>query len=107
MSCLPAQATTQFWPGRLVRGPHNRWCSTSSFETSSDAGTIHPLILAARIGPRHRRLRQRRVRPAEVGRRRVLADADDAAADRARAGEVVEQELAVAAADRAGELGEI
>ena len=48
-----------------------------------------------------------RVRPAEIGRRGILADLDDAAADRAGAGEVLEQRLAVAAADRARELGEI
>ena len=50
---------------------------------------------------------QLRVRPAEVGRRRILADLDDAAADRAGAGEMFEKRLAVAAADRAGELGQI
>ena len=43
------------------------------------------------------------MRAAEVRRRRILADLHDAAADRARAREVVEQGVAVAAADRAGE----
>ena len=47
------------------------------------------------------------MRPAEVGRCRILADLDDAAADRAGAGEMLEQRLAVAAADRAGELRQI
>src|SRR5260370_27169335 len=54
-----------------------------------------------------RLLPQLRVRTAEVGGGGVLADLDDAAADRAGAGEVPEQRLAVIAADRAGELGEI
>src|SRR5215468_10065954 len=46
-----------------------------------------------------RLLRQRRMRPAEVGRSRILADLDDAAADGAGAGEVLEQRFAVVAAD--------
>src|SRR5258708_23694666 len=54
-----------------------------------------------------RLLPQLRVRAAEVGCGGVLADLDDAAADGAGAGEVLEQRLAVIAADRAGELGEI
>ena len=54
-----------------------------------------------RIGPRQRLVRQLGMRPAEIRRRRILADLDDAAADGARAGEMLEQRLAVAAADRA------
>jgi len=41
------------------------------------------------------------MRTAEVGRGRVLADLHDAAADRARAGEMIEQRVAVAAPHRA------
>src|SRR5258708_20857454 len=47
------------------------------------------------------------MRTAEVGRRGILTDLDDATADRAGAGEMLEQRLAVAAADRARQLGEI
>src|SRR5260370_33565218 len=47
------------------------------------------------------------VRAAEVGGSRILADLDDAATDRTGARKMLEQRLAVAAADRAGELGEI
>ena len=47
------------------------------------------------------------MRPAEIGRRRILADLHDAAADGAGAGEMREQRLAVAAADGAGELRQI
>ncbi len=50
------------------------------------------------------RLLQRRMRPAEIRRRRILADLDDAAADGAGAGEVLEQRLAIVAADGAGEF---
>src|SRR6266481_724687 len=50
---------------------------------------------------------QLRVWAAEVGRCRILADLDNAAADRAGAGEMLEQRLAVAAADRARQLGEV
>src|ERR1700730_15662687 len=41
------------------------------------------------------------MRAAEVGRLRVLADLDDAAPDRARAGKQIEQRVTVAPADRA------
>ena len=41
------------------------------------------------------------------GAAEILADLDDAAADGAGAGEMLEQRLAVAAADRAGELRQI
>jgi len=51
-----------------------------------------------------RLLRQWRMRPAEIRRRRILADLDDAAADGAGAGEMLEQRFAVVAADGAGEL---
>src|SRR6266851_6178949 len=54
-----------------------------------------------------RLLSQLRVRTAEVGRGRILADLDNAAADRAGAGEMRKQRLAVAAADRARQLGEV
>src|ERR1700739_4270419 len=54
-----------------------------------------------------RLLPQLRVRAAEIGRRGILADFDDAAADRAGTGEVLEQRLAVAAPDRARQLGQI
>ena len=46
---------------------------------------------------------QLRVRPAEIRRGGILADLDNAAADRAGAGKMLEQRLAVAAADRARE----
>src|ERR1700722_17918131 len=54
-----------------------------------------------------RLLPQLRVRAAEIGCGGILAGLDDAAADRAGAREVFEQRLAVAAANRAGELREI
>jgi hypothetical protein len=47
------------------------------------------------------------VRTAEVGRGGILADLDDAAANGAGAGEMVEQRFAVAATDRARQLGKI
>ena len=47
------------------------------------------------------------MRAAEIGRRRNLARFDDAAADRARSCEMIEQGLAVAAADRARQLREV
>ena len=50
------------------------------------------------------RLLQRRMRSAEIRCCRILADLDDAAADGAGAGEVLEQRLAVVAADGAGEF---
>ena len=53
---------------------------------------------------RHRRIRQARMRAAEIGRGRILSDLHDAAPDRARAGEMLEQGVAVAAPDRAREL---
>ena len=40
------------------------------------------------------------MRPAEIRRRRILSDIDDAFADGARALEVLEQRIAVALADR-------
>src|SRR5712692_9875510 len=48
-----------------------------------------------------------RVRSAEVGRRRILADLDDAAADGAGAGEMFEQRFTVVAANGTRQLGEI
>ena len=50
------------------------------------------------------RLLQRRMPTAEIRRRRILTDLDDAAADGAGAGEVLEQRFDGVAADRAGEL---
>src|ERR1700733_16113025 len=50
---------------------------------------------------------QLRVRPPETGGGGILADLDNAAANRAGAGEMLEQRLAVAAADGPGELGEV
>ena len=47
------------------------------------------------------------MRAAEVGARCVLTDVQDAAADRAGAREVLEQGVAVAAADGAGELRQV
>ena len=47
------------------------------------------------------------MRPAEVRRCGILADLDNAAADGAGAGEMLEQRLAVAAADRPGQFGEV
>ena len=44
---------------------------------------------------------------AEIGRGRILADLDNAAADGAGAGEVVEQRFTVTATDRAGEFREV
>src|SRR5207249_9910694 len=49
-------------------------------------------------------LHQMRVRAAEVGRSRILTDLDDAASNRTGARKMLEQRLAVAAADRAGEF---
>src|SRR5262245_12279613 len=61
-----------------------------------------------RIGPRQRRhIRQAGMRAAEVGRGRVLTDRDDALADRSGAGEVVEQRVAVTAADGARQCGDV
>src|ERR1700730_18561310 len=54
-----------------------------------------------------RLLAQLRVRTAEVGRRRILADLDNAAADRASAREKLEQRFALAGTDRARQLGQI
>src|SRR5439155_20161025 len=51
-----------------------------------------------------RLLPQRRMRPSEIRRCRILADLDDAAADGAGAGEILEQRFAVVAADRARQL---
>ncbi|MEH2587151.1 hypothetical protein V1273_000990 [Bradyrhizobium sp. AZCC 1721] len=50
------------------------------------------------------RLLQRWMRAPEIRRGGILADLDDAAADGAGAGEMLEQRLAVAAADGAGEF---
>ena len=83
---------------------------------SASDETIHPspcsgvdcfasLAMTAREGGGSvRLLSQRRMRPAEVRCCRILPDLDDAAADGAGAGEVLEQRFAVVAADRAGEL---
>src|SRR5258708_10131799 len=54
-----------------------------------------------------RLLLQLRVRTAEIGRGRILAGLDDAAADRAGAGEMLEQCLAVTAAAGAREVREV
>jgi hypothetical protein len=54
--------------------------------------------------PLLRLLSQLRVGAAEVGRRGILADLDDAAADGAGAGKMLEQRFAVIAADRAGQF---
>src|SRR5690349_363330 len=53
------------------------------------------------------RLLQRWLLPAEIRCGGILADLEDAAADGAGAGEMVEQRLAIVAADSAGELREI
>src|SRR6185295_11724928 len=52
----------------------------------------------AGVGLGQRRMRQIRMRASEIGRLRILAGLDDAAADRARAGEVLEQSFSVAIA---------
>ena len=80
----------------------------------ADAQAMAPRLVMRHAMPMHHRmkmrnssqllLRQRRMLPAEVGRGRVLADLDDAAANGAGAAEVLEQRLAVVAADGAGEL---
>ena len=54
-----------------------------------------------RIRPRQRLRRQIGMRPAEIGRGRILADLHDAAPDRARSREMGEQCFAIAAADGA------
>src|ERR1700756_3778828 len=54
-----------------------------------------------------RLLRQMFMRPAEIGRGRILADLDDAASDGAGAGKMLEQRFAVIAADRTGEFRQI
>ena len=56
---------------------------------------------------RQRAERFRRMRAAEVGRGGILTDLHDAAADRARAREMIEQRVAVAAPHRARELREV
>src|SRR5882672_2870164 len=48
-----------------------------------------------------------RVRAAEVGCGGILADLDDAAANGTGASEMLKQRLAIAAADRARQLGEV
>jgi hypothetical protein len=48
-------------------------------------------------------VRQIRVRPAEIRRRRILADIDDPFADGAGPGEMLEQCIAVTLADRLGQ----
>src|ERR1700704_3659108 len=51
-----------------------------------------------------RLLPQLRVRPAEIGRRGILADFDDAAADGAGAGKMLEQRRAIPGGARPGEF---
>src|SRR5689334_16472858 len=53
------------------------------------------------------RLLQRRLLPAEIRCSGILADLEDAAADGACSCEMLEQRLAIVAADGAGELREI
>src|SRR4051812_13104753 len=88
-------------PGRAKREP-----GISNFRVRCCASPRND-VAKARYVPSLRLLRQIRVRPAEIRRRRILADLDDAAADGAGAGEVVEQRLAVVAADGAGEFRKI
>src|SRR5262249_32155785 len=64
---------------------------------------IMRLVAFRRVGPRQGF--ERGMRPAEVGCLGILADLDDATADRAGAGEQIEQRIAVAPADRASERG--
>ena len=52
-------------------------------------------------------MRQLGMRAAEVGHGRILADFHNGAADRARAAELVEQGLTVAATDRARQRGQV
>src|SRR5262249_9309828 len=63
-----------------------------------------PLILR-RIGPRQRCVGQCGMRTSEIGARRILTDLDDAAADRARAAELLEQGSPVPSLDRVRQLG--
>src|SRR5712691_31567 len=73
-----------------------------------DRGPRQSSALIARIGPRQRRFRLvRRTAAAEIRLRRLLPDFDDRAANRACAREALEQSVAVARANRAGERGEI
>ena len=81
-------------PSRGMRAERGATASAPFRETQSVATALFSIRL----------LRQIRVRAAEVGGGGILADLDDAAADGAGAGEMLEQRFAVAAADRAGQF---
>ena|SRR5829696_9675201 len=78
----------------LVAGPA---MSAMPQNTEVRSGYL-PFVLSLRLLP------QRQMRPSEIRGGRILADFDDAAADGAGAGKVLEQRFAVVAADRAGEF---
>ena len=59
-------------------------------------GPSAALLPVRRVRPRDRRVRQRGMRPAEIGRGRILADLHDAAADAAGAGEMGVERVPVA-----------
>src|SRR6516162_11520969 len=73
--------------------------------TGSDQWEL--VLVLGRIRPRQRLVRQVGMRAAEVGRGRILAYFHDSAADRARAAELVEQRLTIAATDRARQCGQV
>src|SRR6266851_8882431 len=83
------------------RGPHKRGDMRRAagpgcrFALRSIRATDRPpSLLLRRVGPRDRRRGQAWVRPPEIRGFGILADGDDAAADRAGAGEKIEQRIA-------------
>jgi hypothetical protein len=70
--------------------------------TSDLRANEYSLFAVGRIGPR-----QRRMGAAEIRRAGILAELDDAAADRARACEEIEKGVAIRPADRARERRQI
>ena len=86
--------------GVAMRRPHPPLARHPAAASRGGTG----LLVIRRVRPRDRRRRLSRMRAAEVGRGRILADLHDAAADRARAREMIEQRVAVAAPHRAREL---
>jgi len=113
-SCVP-DAVQRFFSGapqsrdrtKRRRSLRPRLCSAPLRKSHSASKTRVNALMALRCVRGTRLLRllpQLRVRAAEIGRRGILADLDNAAADGTGAGKMLEQRLAVAAADRAGEF---
>src|SRR5579885_3695793 len=80
-------------------------CGVVPCGASRSGGADSVASILRRIGFRQRGGRQARMRATEIGCRRILTDIDDPFADCARAGEMREQRLAVALADRLGQHG--